>query len=95
MKKEQEFTKQTALFSQQFIEKVVTRLLGKEYVVHYEMVHVTRDFLSSLANSIEPSRPSFRLKKKVNCNSTAAILLKDLTQQWYPSSAFTFELKVT
>ncbi|KAG0800290.1 hypothetical protein G6F22_002380 [Rhizopus arrhizus] len=93
VKKEQEFTKQAALFSQQFIEKVVTRLLGKEYVVHYEMVHVTQDFLSSLANSIELNRPSFRLKKKVNCNSTAAILLKDLTQQWYPNSAFTFELK--
>lgn len=88
------YTESAARFSQQFTDKIITRLLGQEYVLPFEIVHVSRNFLIELASHIEPQRPLCRLEKKINCDSTVAILLEDLTES-NSIPTLTFELKVS
>ncbi|KAL4208957.1 Inositol-pentakisphosphate 2-kinase [Rhizopus azygosporus] len=92
VKKKQVYTESAAKFSQQFTDKIIARLLGQEYVLPFEIVHVSRKFLIELASHIEPQRPLCRLEKKINCDSTVAILLEDLTES-NSIPTLTFELK--
>ncbi|RCI04492.1 hypothetical protein CU098_012072 [Rhizopus stolonifer] len=78
VRKEESFQLQNAEFSQQFLKRIVARLLGHDVIVHYEVVQVTYEFLNAMMCSIQ--RPAYRLEKTVNFNSTAALILKDVTQ---------------
>ncbi|KAI9256013.1 inositol-pentakisphosphate 2-kinase [Sporodiniella umbellata] len=78
IKKGVKFQLSDAEYSQQFNQRIITRLLGSEFVLQYEIVKVSFEFLKAMMSSIQ--RPEARLDTGVDLGSTAALVLKDLTQ---------------
>ncbi|KAI7905572.1 inositol-pentakisphosphate 2-kinase [Cokeromyces recurvatus] len=86
-------TKHDILFKQQFIERIIRKLVGHEYILLMQPVNTSSSFLSQLAQNIEHVRPISRRKKKIITTTCISFLMDDLTQLWPNSPSLTLELK--
>ncbi|KAF9112743.1 Inositol-pentakisphosphate 2-kinase [Mortierella sp. AM989] len=69
-----------------FISKVISRLVGQEFVEQLIPVVLPSDFLKTLAVAIDPFRPKNRLHKRIDCSQAVGFLALDHARFIKPSA---------